>query len=71
MLNCHQVTELCSAEQERPLGVGEKLAVGMHTMICKGCNNYRRQMKFLRLAAHGYADGAAVPDGGIPDNKKA
>lgn len=70
MLNCHQVTQLCSEEQERALGIGEKLAVGIHTLQCRGCKNYRQQMKFLRLAAQRYAEGAAVPDDGIPDNKE-
>lgn len=70
MLNCHQVTQLCSEEQDRALGVGEKMAVGMHTLVCKGCKNYRRQMKFLHLAAQAYAAGAAVPDDGIPGHKE-
>lgn len=71
MLNCHQVTQLCSAEQDRALSVGEKLAVGIHTLHCKGCKNYRKQMKFLHLTAQRYAEGAALPDDGIPGDKKA
>lgn len=68
MLNCHQVTQLCSAEQERELSLGEQLGVGMHTLMCKGCKNYRQQMKFLRLAAKRYAEGAALADDGLPDS---
>lgn len=64
MLNCHQVTHLCSEEMERDLTLGEQMRVGMHTMMCRGCTNYRRQMKILRLAARRYADGAAVADDG-------
>lgn len=63
MLNCNQVTHLCSEEQDRDLTLGEQLGVGMHTMMCKGCKNYRKQMKFLRMAAKRYAEGAAVLDG--------
>jgi hypothetical protein len=67
MLNCHQVTHLCSEEQERDLTLGEELGVGMHTMMCKGCKNYRKQMKFLRLAAKRYSEGAALAEIDAPD----
>lgn len=69
MLNCHQVTRLCSAEQDRALGVGEKLALGLHLLHCKACKNYRRQMKFLHLTAQRYAEGAALPDGEPPEHQ--
>lgn len=69
MLDCQRVTHLCSAEQDRALGVGEKFSVGLHTLHCTGCRNYRRHLKFLRRAAQAYAAGAAVPDGELPDNK--
>lgn len=69
MLNCHQVTQLCSDEQDRALSVGEKLAVGMHTLVCTGCKNYRKQMKFLHQAAQAYAEGAAVADRQPPEHR--
>ncbi len=68
MLNCKQVTEVCSQELERPLKMGEKLALQTHLMMCSGCTNYRQQMKALRLVMQTYADGKAVtvePDGGV------
>lgn len=67
MLNCQQVSHLCSEEQDRPLSIGEQLAVGMHTVVCTGCNNYRKQMKFLRETAQRYAAGAAVVDRQPPE----
>lgn len=71
MLNCHDATQLCSDEQDRELTMGERMGLGMHTMMCKGCSNYRKQMKFLRQAAKRYAEGAAVGVEGLPDAGEA
>ena len=60
MLNCNEVTKLCSDELERPLGLRERMALKMHLMMCKGCSNYRTQMSALRAAMHRYAEGGAV-----------
>lgn len=62
MLNCNEVTNLCSDELERPLSVWERLKLKMHLMMCKGCSNYRTQMSAIRAAMHRYAEGRAVPD---------
>lgn len=37
MLSCKEVTELCSAEMERPLAAGEVLSLRLHLMMCSGC----------------------------------
>lgn len=50
MLNCKETTRLLSAAQDRPLGRGERIALKLHLLMCKGCTNYRRQMDFLRTA---------------------
>ncbi len=50
MLSCKEATRLMSAAQERKLGVGERLQLELHLVICKGCANYRKQMDFLRAA---------------------
>lgn len=71
MLNCHDATQLCSEEQDRELTLGEKMKLGMHTMKCQGCTNYRKQMKTLRLAAQRYAEGAAIAADGDPADKDA
>jgi predicted anti-sigma-YlaC factor YlaD len=60
MLNCKQVTQLCSQELERKLGLAERVSLGAHLMMCTGCSNFRRQMSALRKIARGYADGQAV-----------
>ncbi len=59
MMNCKEVTELCSQELERPLRRGERFSLGVHLMMCTGCSNYRRQMTTLRTIARAYAEGKA------------
>jgi len=48
MMNCRQATALISQAQDRPLSRRERLALRLHTLICKGCNNYNRQLAFIR-----------------------
>ena len=60
MLNCRQVTEVCSNELERPLGIGEQVSLRTHLMMCTGCSNYRKQLKTLRQVMQAYAEGKAV-----------
>ena len=60
MLSCKQVTELCSQELDRQLGLGERVSLKTHLMMCSGCSNYRRQLFTLREVARAYADGRAV-----------
>lgn len=62
MLSCKEVTEVCSAEMERPLKLGEQWALRTHLMMCSGCTNYRKQMKTLRHVMQTYADGKAIAD---------
>ncbi len=60
MLSCKEVTEVCSAELERPLKLGEQLSLRTHLMMCTGCTNYRKQLKTLREVTRAYADGKAA-----------
>ena len=70
MLNCREVTELCSQEMERPLRLGERMSLHVHLMMCSYCANFRNQMGALRAAARAYAQGgAAAPLPGEPPGK--
>lgn len=60
MLNCKEVTELCSQELERPLRLGERMNVRMHLIMCSGCTNFRDQVGTLRRVANAYSEGASV-----------
>ncbi len=59
MLSCREVTEVCSAEMDRPLKLGEQVALRTHLLMCTGCRNYRKQMKALRQVMQAYAQGKA------------
>ncbi|WP_298718841.1 zf-HC2 domain-containing protein [uncultured Oceanisphaera sp.] len=54
MLSCHKATQLMSEGQERPLGSGEKLLLALHTMMCKGCRNFERQLPVIRSLSRAY-----------------
>jgi len=60
MLNCREVTELCSEEMERSLRLREQMSLGAHLLMCSGCTNYRKQMKTLRQVMQAYAAGHAL-----------
>ena len=60
MLSCEKVTELCSQELERELGLGEKMSLRTHLMMCSGCSNFRKQMGVLRQLSRTYAEGRAL-----------
>ena len=47
---CREVSELVSQGLDRELGFGERLALGLHFRICKGCRRFGRQMAYLRSA---------------------
>ena len=57
MLSCKQATELMSQEQDRSLGLMERLGLRLHVMICAACSNYRRQLSVLRTACRRYGSG--------------
>lgn len=49
-LTCKQVSVLLSHDQDRPLGALERLRLEAHLRVCRGCENFRKQLDFLRRA---------------------
>lgn len=45
---CKQVTALLIAREDRPLGLGDKLALRLHMQICKACPRFEGQMLAMR-----------------------
>lgn len=73
MLNCREVTELCSEELDRALGLRERMALHTHLMMCAGCSQFRAQMATMRRLMRAYSQGEAAglgddepPGGGSP-----
>ena len=50
LLSCKETTRLLSQGEDRGLAFGERVALRVHLVICKGCRNVNAQFKFLRLA---------------------
>jgi len=55
MLNCHEATRLMSEAQERDLSLSERVSLGLHVSMCKGCNNFKTQLSTLRKMTREYA----------------
>lgn len=56
MLSCKDATRRMSEALDRELGLSERLELGMHLAMCKGCRNYQEQMHVLREACRGYRE---------------
>ncbi|MES2771597.1 MAG: zf-HC2 domain-containing protein [Pseudomonadota bacterium] len=54
MLNCKEATHLLSQAQDRRLSLAESMRLKMHLAICRGCQNFKSQMRFLRQACARY-----------------
>jgi len=50
MPSCKEVTRLVSEGLDRRLDFGERVALRVHFMMCKGCRNFEDQMQRLRQA---------------------
>ncbi len=70
MLNCKEVSEMCSEEMERDLRLQERMSLRMHLLMCSGCNNFRHQMHTMRSAMQHYGSGAAVSTSDEPDGDR-
>jgi len=57
MPSCKEVTRLVSEGLDRELRIGERVALRVHFMMCKGCRNFQDQMAHLRQAMQGLARG--------------
>jgi hypothetical protein len=54
--SCREVTQLVSEGLDRDLAVGERLAMRLHFLICRGCRNVVPQFAFLRQAVQKLSD---------------
>ena len=50
--NCREATRLQSEALDRPLGLGQRIGLRIHLVLCKWCRRYGKQIAFLRSAAH-------------------
>lgn len=56
MRSCRDITALVSQGLDKKLSLGERLAIGVHVMMCSRCRNFQSQSQFIRKAALGYTE---------------
>ena len=56
MHNCRDITALVSQGLDKKLSVRERLAIGLHVLMCNRCRNFQTQSQFIRKAAHRYTE---------------
>jgi hypothetical protein len=49
-LRCRHAAGLISRRLDGGLRLPERLGLGAHLLLCKGCRNYDRQLQLLRSA---------------------
>ena len=50
MLKCKELAYLVSVKRERGFSWRERAGIALHLGICRGCRQFRRQMRLLQLA---------------------
>jgi predicted anti-sigma-YlaC factor YlaD len=55
MPSCKDVTRLVSEGLDRELGFGERIALRVHFLMCRGCRTFEDQMAQLRQAMRALA----------------
>lgn len=51
MYSCEQAAKLSSRALEQPLAPSQRVLLGMHLMMCRGCSGFAQQIEFLRRAS--------------------
>lgn len=51
MLNCRKTSQLLSRSLDVPLPFKERLSLRLHLMMCKTCQHFARQLRFLHKVA--------------------
>jgi hypothetical protein len=62
LLTCREVSVLLSQAEDRSLGAVEQARLQAHLKLCEGCENFRKQLAFLRRALRRHPDLDNPPD---------
>lgn len=55
-LTCRQASRIQSADLDQPLSALQRLGLVLHLIVCKWCNRYGKQLRFLHRVAHKHPD---------------
>lgn len=59
MLSCKEVSLLLSMASDQNLRWGQRLAVRLHLLYCRGCARFAKHLQFLRAAGQRLAQSDA------------
>ena len=62
LLSCRETARLLSQGEDRPLALGERVALRVHLALCDGCRNVSAQFRFLRRAVRSISGGVDLPE---------
>lgn len=69
--SCKRTTELIDKQEIMPLSIKEKMQLQMHKSMCKTCNAYEHQSKFLdRIISNWFNKDKSGVKVKFPDEKK-
>jgi hypothetical protein len=69
-LTCDESTRLVSASLDEPLPFSDRTAVRLHSLICRACRRFRRQVRFLGEAARIQGAQSPLADGAAPTSAR-
>lgn len=55
MINCKEASSLIEKEHEQEIGLGNKLKLAFHLLVCKVCAIYAKQSKLIERVLKGKA----------------
>lgn len=58
MPSCKEVSRLVSESMDRELPFRQRFSMRLHLLMCSLCSRFRRQIAFLRDAAHSFGKGS-------------
>jgi hypothetical protein len=65
-MRCERAAEVISWSVDTPLSAGERVGLGVHTLLCGACRRYRRQLLRLHTAcATALWEGVTATEGGL------
>jgi hypothetical protein len=56
MRSCRDITALVSQGLDKKLSLGERLAIGLHVVMCSRCRNFQSQTLFISKAGQRYTE---------------
>lgn len=56
MISCKEASRLLSMQEDRALGLIERLKLRAHLAVCTMCSRFARQLVFMRRAMQRYKD---------------